>query len=72
MLLADKDFFDFTEDKIKNEIINLIKELKKNMLNQKLKQVQQLLSEAEKNKDQKQIEELAKDFSILSEQLQIL
>jgi DNA primase len=72
MLLADKDFFDFTEDKIKIEIMNLVKELKKNLISRKLKQVQQLLVEAEKNKDQKQIEELAKDFSILSEQFQII
>lgn len=72
MLLADKDFFDFTDDQIKNEIINLIRELKKNTLNHKLSQLQQLLSEAEKNKDQKQIEELAKDFSALSVQLQNL
>ncbi len=72
MLLADKDFFDFTEDKIKSEIMNIVKELKKSLLSHKLKQVQKLLSEAEKNKDQKQLEELARDFSALSEQLQIL
>ncbi|MCX6744130.1 MAG: DNA primase [Candidatus Parcubacteria bacterium] len=72
MLLADKDFFDFTEEKIKSEIINIIKELKKNLISQKLKQIQKLLVEAEKNKDQKQIEELAKDFSALSEIFQIL
>ena len=72
MLLADKDFFDFTEDKIAGEIINIVRELKKNLLSSKLKQIQRLLAEAEKNKDQKQIEELAKDFSALTEQLQIL
>jgi DNA primase len=72
MLLADKDFFNFTEGEIQSEIINIVKELKKNFINQKLNQLQRLLGEAEKNKDQQQIEVLAKDFSALSEQLQIL
>ncbi len=69
ILLADKDFFDFTEEKIKKEVINLIQLLKRSHVNQKIKQVQNLILQAEKNKDQKQIEELTKDFSHLTEQL---
>jgi DNA primase len=69
MLLADKDFFDFTEDKIKKEIINIINILKKSVINQKIKQVEKLLTQAENAKDQKQIDELTKDFSNLTSSL---
>ncbi len=72
MLLADKDFFDFPKEKIQQETINIINFLKKSLVNQKIKQVQKLLTEAEKNKDQKQIDELSKDFSSLTEQLNSL
>ncbi|MCX6740027.1 MAG: DNA primase [Candidatus Parcubacteria bacterium] len=70
LLLADKDFFNFTEEQVGTEIINILCELKKSYLVKKLKQVQQLISEAEKNRDSRQIEELSKDFSALSQQLQ--
>lgn len=69
LLLADKDFFDFTEEKIKQEIINNINYLKKSYLTQKIKQIENLLSQAEKNNDQQQITELTKDFSALSQEL---
>ena len=69
LLLADKDFFDFSEGQIKNEIINLIQLLKKNYISLKIKQVAKLLSAAEKDKNQKQIEELSKDFSVLTQQI---
>ncbi|HDQ23163.1 MAG TPA: DNA primase [Candidatus Uhrbacteria bacterium] len=68
-LLADRDFFDFTEEQIKKEIINIISFLKERFINQKIKQVQNLLKEAEKNKDQQQVEALTKDFLNLSQQL---
>ena len=69
MLLADKDFFDFNEEQIKQEIYNVIKQLKNNFINNKIKQIQKLLAEAEKQKDFKQIEALSKDFSALTQQL---
>lgn len=69
ILLADKDFFDFTEQKAEKEIIDILKELKKLFINKKVKQVQELLKQAEKDKNQKQIEELSKDFSVLTQQI---
>ncbi|MBD3359086.1 MAG: DNA primase [Candidatus Buchananbacteria bacterium] len=69
MLLADKDFFNFTEEQIKQEIINIINFLNKNFIKKKIKQVEVLLNHAEKNKDDKQIQELSKDFSNLTQQL---
>ncbi len=69
ILLADKDFFNFTEEQIKKEIINLLSLLKKNYINQKLKQIQNLLRQAEKNNDQENIAELTKDFMSLTEQI---
>jgi len=69
MLLADKDFFDFSEEQIKQEIYNVIKQLKNNYINNKIKQIQKLLAAAEKQKDLKQIEDLSKDFSALTQQI---
>jgi len=69
LLLADKDFFDFSEEKIKQEIINLVKLLKKSFISLKIKQIERLLAQTEKDKNLKQIEELSKDFSILTNQL---
>ncbi len=69
MLLADKDFFNFTEEQIKQEIINIINSLNQNFIKKKIKQIEVLLNQAEKNKDDKQIQELSKDFSNLTRQL---
>lgn len=69
LLLADKDFFDFTPEQIKQEIINIVNLLHKNIITKKIKQLQHLLSQAEKAKDDKQILELSKDFSALTNQL---
>ncbi|MBN1325864.1 DNA primase [Candidatus Falkowbacteria bacterium] len=69
LLLADKDFFDFTDDQIERELINIVSALKKDYINKKLKQVQMLIAQAEKQKNKQQIEELAKEFSILTSKL---
>jgi DNA primase len=69
MLLADKDFFDYTPEKISQELIEIVKSLKKHYISQKLKQIQQLLNQAEKDKNAKQIEELSHDFSSLTQQI---
>lgn len=69
LLLADKDFFEFTETAIKQEIINLVTQIKKTFINKKIRQVEELIKQAEKNQDKKQIEELSKDFSNLTAQI---
>jgi len=69
VLLADKDFLNFNKQQINHEIISMINSLKKSQINKKIKQIQELLIQAEKNNDKNQIEELSKDFSLLTQQL---
>lgn len=69
MLLADKDFLDFSEEKANKEILEVLKHLKREFINKKLRQLQKLLNLAEKEKNEKQIETLSKEFSVLTEQL---
>ncbi len=69
LLLADKDFSDFKQADVKKEIINILKQIKKNYISKKIKQVEGLLKQAENNNDKVQIDELTKDFSILTQEL---
>ncbi len=69
MLLADKDFLNLSEEKANKEILEILKYLKKEFINKKIKQLQKLLDLAEKDKNEKQIETLSKEFSILTDQL---
>lgn len=69
LLLADKDFFDFTDDQIERELINIVSAIKKDYISKKIKQVQALIAQAEKQKNSQQIDELAKEFSNLTAKL---
>ena len=69
LLLAEKDFFDFTDDQIERELINIIAALKKSYITKKIKQVQMLIAQAEKEKNNQQIQELSKEFSALTAKL---
>jgi DNA primase len=69
LLLADKDFFDFNDNQIEKELIDIISSLKRNYIAKKIKQVQRLLEHAEKEKNSNQIQELSKEFSVLTEKL---
>ena len=68
-LFADKEFLGFSNDQIKTEIINIIKTLQKNSLQNKIFQLQQELVQAEKNNQQHQIKELLPKITQLTEEL---
>ncbi len=69
LLLADKDFFDYTDDQIERELIDIIIALIRSYVNKKIKQVQMLIAQAEKEKNKAQIQELSKEFSVLTDKL---
>jgi len=69
VLLADKDFLDYTDEEINQEIIDMINILKKSFITKKINQIQNLIKRAEKDNDQNQIAELTKDFTALTDQL---
>ncbi|MDD5341137.1 MAG: DNA primase [Patescibacteria group bacterium] len=69
LLLADKDFFDYDGERIEKELLDIIAFMKKNYINKKIKQVQMLIFQAEKEKNQQQIQELSREFSALTEKL---
>ena len=72
LLLADKDFLNFTEKQVENEILNLLKSLKKSFINKKLKQLETLLAQAEKDGDKNQIADLMNEFASLTQEINAL
>ncbi|MFH1233485.1 MAG: DNA primase [Patescibacteria group bacterium] len=74
IILADKDFYDYTVEQIKAEIINIINSLKKSYLSARLKEITKLISETEKTSadftDRKgKLKSLLEEFQSLTEEI---
>jgi DNA primase len=65
LLLAEKDFFDFDEDKIKNEIQKSVKIIRENYFFDERKKIEKEMKEAEGRGDHKKISELSEKFNRL-------
>lgn len=68
-LLAEKDFFDFDSIRAKEEIINTVIFLKRNYLLSRLKEIEHLIIQSEKEKDNNRLKELLEEFKLLSDEL---
>jgi DNA primase len=68
VLLGDKDYYDYSVDQARVEIINIILYLKKNYLLIRLKEVENLIAQSEKEQDKIKAQELMKEFKILVEE----
>jgi DNA primase len=68
-LLAEKEYYQFTTEIAKAELIRLARELKKNFLAHELKKVEARLALAEQEKQIEQMQSLLQEFKILSEEL---
>ena len=62
LLLADKDFYDLQDGMARKEINRIIFQLKRKYLSNKMLQIEQQLSVAEKNGDEKNVVILTADF----------
>lgn len=72
VLLAEKDFFDFDEEKIKNELIKVLKYNKRNFYNSKLKNIEEQIKDAENKKDRQKVKQLEQDSMEVIAQINLL
>lgn len=68
-LLGDKDFFELENEQAKNEIIKIIIHLKKHFLNNRKKEIQNLIAQAEASKDENSVERLLEEFKSLTDEI---
>ncbi|MFH0819709.1 MAG: DNA primase [bacterium] len=72
VLLAEKDFFDFSQDLIRKEILEDVKSLKKDYFKSELKKIEEKIKQAEKIKNNNEIEKLFEQFNQLTKQLALV
>lgn len=68
-LLGDRDFYDFNDEKAKGELIKIIGSLKKNYLMQRMKEIQKMIAQSEKEKDNARLNELMQEYKALSDEM---
>jgi DNA primase len=67
-ILGEKDFYNLDSDQAKKEILGTVKELKKIYISDRKKEVERLISQAEKQGDSRRVEELMKELKTLSDE----
>ncbi len=72
ILMVERDFFDFDIDSIREELIGAVKLLKKEYINNQLKNIETEIRIAENNKDEKKIQELVGQFNEIIMQINLL
>lgn len=72
VLLAEKDFFDFDLESIKNELVRMINFLKRNYFSTQLKELEVKIKKAEQQNRLKEVKILSQQFSKIINQLNLL
>lgn len=71
MLLADKDFYNYSREQAQNEIIKIAATLKSRYLAGRLKEIAKLIAQIEKeNQSDERLKDLMEEFKALSEEIQ--
>jgi DNA primase len=71
MLLADKDFYNYSQEQAQNEIIKIAAILKRRYLAGRLKEITKLIAQIEKeNQSDERLKDLMEEFKALSEEIQ--
>ncbi|MDP2830596.1 MAG: hypothetical protein Q8O21_00855, partial [bacterium] len=71
MLLADKDFYNYSQEQAQNEIIKIAAILKRRYLAGRLKEITKLIAQIEKeNQSDERLKGLMEEFKALSEEIQ--
>lgn len=71
MLLADKDFYNYSQEQAQNEIIKIAAILKSRYLAGRLKEITKLIAQIEKeNQSDERLKDLMEEFKALSEEIQ--
>lgn len=71
-VLGDCDFVEYELDQAKAEMLRVLTALKKNYLNIRMREIERLISQAEKEKDSESIGEFMKEFKLLTDELREL
>jgi len=69
ILLAEKDFYDFDNSQAKNEIIKVLVHLKKYGCQKKIRKLEKLIAQAEKNQQGEELDVLMGELKSLTDQL---
>ena len=72
VILGDREFYDFSPEQAKKELINIISYLKKNYLVSRMREIEKLIAQSEKEKDINVTKELLEEFKALSDELNSL
>jgi len=72
VFLGERDFFELDIGLAKNEAIKIIVVLKKNHLSSRLKEMEKLIAEYEKEKKYSEVKELMGEFKVISDELRAL
>jgi len=72
VILGDEEFYNFQEDQAKKELINITLYLKKNYLISRMREIERLISQSEKDKNLDETKELLEEFKVLSDELKEL
>ncbi|MEA3463528.1 MAG: DNA primase [Patescibacteria group bacterium] len=68
-LLADKDFYNYSQEQAKDEIIRIIITLKKSYLADKLREITKLIAQTEEEGDEIKLKDLMEKFKGLTEEM---
>ncbi|MEK7098145.1 MAG: DNA primase [Patescibacteria group bacterium] len=71
-VLGDCDFADYEPEQARNEMLGILAALKKNYLVLRMKEMEKLISQAEREKDNESIKDLMKEFKLLTDELREL
>ena len=72
VLLAEKDFFDFEQEKIRQELFTAINFCKRNFHSAELKSIEEQIKQAENQKDTAEVNRLVERFNVVVAQLNVL
>jgi DNA primase len=69
-LLGDKDFYNYTAEQAKSEVIKITVSLKKYYLTNRRKEIKKLIAQAEKEGNEEHIKGLMEEFKALTDEIQ--
>ena len=72
VLLADRDYYELDFEMAKNEAITIITALRKSSLTKRMREVERLIADKEKQADKQAVEELMEEFKLLSDEIREL
>ena len=70
--LGDRDYYNMDSEPAKDEAINSVFYLKERNLKSRMKEIEQLIAEAERKNDEPATKDLMEEFKLLSEELREL